>query len=90
MLENTTCLIHIYNEEYLLPFWLYHHKNIFDNILIIDYCSNDKSINLVNKICSNCKIISRKNYMLNSIQINKENKEWKVSGVFISLPNQEV
>jgi len=32
---------HIYNEEYLLPFWLKHHKKIFDHGVIIDNFSTD-------------------------------------------------
>ena len=56
--QKTTCLIHIYNEEYLLPFWLYHHKDMFDDILIIDYRSNDKSIDFCNvSSCNNSKSI---------------------------------
>ena len=32
---KTTLISHIFNEEYLLPFWLRHHKNMFDEIIII-------------------------------------------------------
>ena len=35
-IENNDLFSHIYNEEYLLPFWLNHHKNIFDHGVIID------------------------------------------------------
>ena len=48
-----TCLIHIYNEEYLLPFWLNHHKDIFDDIIIIDYNSTDKSLEICKEISQN-------------------------------------
>jgi hypothetical protein len=43
---NSTVIIHIYNEEYLLPFWLNHHKNIFNHGIIID-----NSINICKEIC---------------------------------------
>ena len=34
---KTTLLTNIYNEEYLLPFWLNHHKDIekgIDDVLV--------------------------------------------------------
>lgn len=38
-MDKITVLMHIYNEEYLLPFWLNHHKNIFDHGVIVNYDS---------------------------------------------------
>jgi hypothetical protein len=35
-----TVISHIFNEEYLLPFWLEHHRTIFDHGIIIDYLIN--------------------------------------------------
>ena len=29
---RTTLLTNVFNEEYLLPFWLEHHKKIFDDM----------------------------------------------------------
>jgi hypothetical protein len=40
---KTTILTNIFNEEYLLPFWLNHHKNMFDKIISIDYHSTKKN-----------------------------------------------
>ncbi len=68
----TTCISHIYNEEYLLPFWLEHHKNIFDNIIIIDYKSTDNSIEICKKICPNIKIITTRNANFGAIEIDQE------------------
>jgi hypothetical protein len=31
-----TLLSHFYNEEYLLPFWIEHHKKQFDYAILID------------------------------------------------------
>ena len=58
---KTTLITLIYNEEYLLPFWLNHHKNLFDDIIIIDYNSTDNSIQICKNICPNVKIITSKN-----------------------------
>ena len=34
---------HFYNEEFLLPFWLQHHKKIFDHGVLFDYDSSELS-----------------------------------------------
>ena len=38
---------HFYNEEYLLPWWLNHHKKYFDYGLMIDYNSPDISVEVI-------------------------------------------
>ena len=54
-------ITHLYNEEYLLPWWLEHHKNLFDNIFVIDYKSTDKSLEIVKDIIPRAKIIQSRN-----------------------------
>lgn len=56
-----TVISHIFNEEYLLPFWLEHHMNIFDHGIIIDYCSTDRSVEIIHKHCPNWEIIKTRN-----------------------------
>jgi len=59
--KKLTVISHIYNEEYLLPFWLEHHSNIFDHGIIIDYCSTDNSIEIIKRFCPTWEIIKTKN-----------------------------
>lgn len=40
-----------YNEEYLLPWWLKHHKDIFEHGVLFNYFSTDKSVSIIKKIC---------------------------------------
>lgn len=56
-----TIISHIFNEEYMLPFWLEYHASIFDNGIIIDYYSTDNSIKIINKICPHWKVIKTVN-----------------------------
>jgi hypothetical protein len=44
-----TVICHFYNEEYLLPFWLKHHRDIFDHGILINYKSTDNSVDLIRK-----------------------------------------
>jgi hypothetical protein len=56
-----TVISHIFNEEYLLPFWLEYHSLIFDHGIIIDYLSTDNSLRIINKFCPHWKIIQTRN-----------------------------
>lgn len=45
-------IIHVYNEEMLLPHWLEHHKNVFSEGIIIDHLSTDKTVEIANDFIS--------------------------------------
>ena len=59
--QTLTVLAYIYNEEYLLPFWLEHHRTLFDHGIIVDYASTDRSMEIVKEMCPLWKIIPSKN-----------------------------
>jgi len=65
MEKKLNVIAHIYNEEYLLPFWLEYHSQIFDNGIIIDYCSTDRSVEIINKFCPTWKVITTRNINAN-------------------------
>lgn len=50
-------IAHFYNEEYLLPFWLNHHKNIFTHGILIDSHSTDKSLEIIKRTVPTWEII---------------------------------
>jgi Glycosyl transferase family 2 len=58
MIMKITCITNIFNEEYLLPFWLEHHKKMFDHGIIVDYGSTDKSLDICRSICPEWTIIN--------------------------------
>jgi hypothetical protein len=64
-------LCHILNEEYLLNWWLHHHKNKFDHGIIIDYGSTDRSIDLVKSITPSWQIVKsvNKNFRAQDIDV---------------------
>jgi hypothetical protein len=47
---KTTVVTHIYNEEYLLPFWIKHHQKYFDHGIILDYNSTDRSQEIAHEL----------------------------------------
>lgn len=80
----STIITNIFNEEYLLPFWLDYHKRIFDHGIIIDYDSTDKSIEIIKTICPTWEIRRTKNLvdgrvLFETYRIEEECKEIEIS-----------
>lgn len=67
-----TIITHFYNEEYLLPWWLEHHKKYFDFGVLIDYQSTDKSVDIIKKICPHWQIVNSKNTDFDSVKLDYE------------------
>lgn len=40
---------HFYNEELLLPFWIDQHRDMFDEALLVNFNSTDRSVDIVRK-----------------------------------------
>jgi hypothetical protein len=87
MLRKKTVISHIYNEEYLLFWWLNHHKNIFDDGILIDYQSTDKSIEICKTICPHWNIVQSVNKDFNAHNVDREVEHYEslVQGWKISL-----
>lgn len=56
-----TVVCHFYNEEFLLPWWLKHHRAIFDHGIMINYASTDRSVELIKEICPHWSIVDSRN-----------------------------
>ena len=52
---------HFFNEEYLLPWWLKHHREIFDHGILIDYHSTDRSVEICRELCPNWEVVTSAN-----------------------------
>lgn len=74
---NRTVLCHFYNEEYLLPWWLQHHKKIFDHGIMIDYGSTDRSRNIIKAICPNWQIVDSRNQYFDSDAVDREVEDYE-------------
>jgi hypothetical protein len=87
----TTLITHIFNEEYLLPFWLHHHKDIFDDLIVVDYNSTDKSIEICKGIWPECTIIQSRNQQFDANEVDKEimDIENNVKGIKMVLNTTE-
>jgi len=67
-----TVICHFYNEEFLLPWWLEHHKHIFDHGIMIDYASTDQSCAMIQNLCPNWEIRPSRNKYFDAKSIDDE------------------
>lgn len=60
--QKTLLITHFYNEEFILPFWIAHHAPMFDEAILIDYQSTDKSCEYIRRFApSSWKIVPSRN-----------------------------
>ncbi len=67
-----TLISHFYNEEYLLPWWLDHHKNNFDHGIMINYFSNDNSVSIIKEMCPDWEIVNTRNQNFDAVLADRE------------------
>lgn len=92
-----TLISHIFNEEYLLPFWLEYHMNMFDHGIIIDYYSTDRSVEIIRKYCPTWEIITTRNinkdgspnFKAEDVDLEVMDIESRISGLRICLNTTE-
>lgn len=86
-----TILSHFFNEEYLLPWWLEHHKKYFDHGILIDYNSTDNSVSIAKEICPGWEVIPSRNKFFGAeiIDIEVMDIESKVEGWKVCLNTTE-
>lgn len=74
-----TVICHFYNEEFLLPWWLKHHKEIFDHGIMIDYASTDRSCELIARICPTWDIVPSRNKFFDGIPVDEEVMDYELT-----------
>ena len=67
-----TIISHFYNEEYLLPWWLEHHKKYFNHGIMINYASTDNSVSIIRQICPDWTVINSRNQFFDAKLIDDE------------------
>lgn len=69
---HATVLCHFYNEEYLLPFWLKHHRALFSHGILIDYHSTDRSVAIIRELCPTWDVRTSRNAMFQADLVDLE------------------
>ena len=63
---------HFFNEEYLLPWWLKHHRGIFDHGILIDYHSTDRSVEICRELVPGWEIVTSENQQFAALKCDFE------------------
>ena len=63
---------HFFNEEYLLPYWLKHHREIFDHGILIDYHSTDRSVDICKELVPDWEIVTSEHQVFSAIMCDFE------------------
>src|SRR5688572_7700041 len=67
-----TVLMHFYNEQYLLPWWLKHHVELFDHGVLIDYASTDESPDICRRLAPHWKLVQSQNAIFDEYDVDYE------------------
>ncbi len=86
-----TLFSHFFNEEYLLPWWLKHHREMFDHGVLFDYHSTDRSRAICKELVPSWEVIPSQNKKFDAIMCDHEimKAEEKVSGFKMALTSAE-
>jgi hypothetical protein len=90
--KMNTVITHFYNEEYLLPWWIKHHRRLFDYGIMINYHSTDRSLEICKELCPpHWKIVNSINENFDAEKCDMEVKfhENSVEGFKIALTTTE-
>ncbi|MBA2125614.1 hypothetical protein DLM45_05165 [Hyphomicrobium methylovorum] len=63
---------HFFNEAYLLPWWLKHHRDIFDHGVLIDYASTDGSADICRSLVPGWEVVQSENASFAAIMCDFE------------------
>jgi hypothetical protein len=65
-------ITHFYNEEYLLPWWLRHHRELFDHGVLIDHGSTDASIDICRELAPEWQIVRSRHIQFDAFLTDHE------------------
>src|SRR5262245_4413723 len=63
---------HFFNEAYLLPWWLRHHRDIFDHGVLIDRYSTDGSADICRELVPSWEVVRSETAQFEAIKCDFE------------------
>jgi len=84
-------ITHIWNEEFLLPWWIRHHQDLADSVTVFDYGSTDRSIEIIKDMAPTWNVLRSRNRSFNPelVDLEVEKHEKKILGWKIALNTSE-
>lgn len=83
----TTLISHIYNEEFLLPFFIDRHYGKFDRGIILDFGSTDQSLNILKEKAPEWTVVDCSDEVFDALKLDDlvHSIEEKTRGVCLAL-----
>lgn len=78
-MDNTTIgmVFHFFNEELLMEGFCRHHKDLFDDVIAINHCSTDRSVEIINEVCPKWVVVNTGLDSFNAGANDREVEYWE-------------
>ena len=63
---------HFFDEEFMLPWWLRHHRELFDHGILIDYASTDRSVEICRELVPEWEVLPSRNEHFSALRCDFE------------------
>jgi nucleoside-diphosphate-sugar epimerase/2-polyprenyl-3-methyl-5-hydroxy-6-metoxy-1,4-benzoquinol methylase len=71
--SKVALISHFYNEEFLLKWWIRQHAPLFDEAILIDYASTDRSLEIIKREApESWKVVKSRNDMFDAEKVDRE------------------
>jgi hypothetical protein len=67
-----TLISHLWNEEFLLPYWLRHYYPLFDHGVLLDYGSTDRSLDIIRELAPRWEVRPSANAWFDARDVDAE------------------
>jgi glycosyltransferase involved in cell wall biosynthesis len=65
-------LCHFLNSEHILPWWIQHHKGIFEYVVMVDHGSTDRSVEIIRSLAPDWEIFKTGTHEFGAIITDQE------------------
>jgi hypothetical protein len=62
---------HFFNENFLLPYWLRHHRRLFDYGILIDYGSSDDSRDIIRDLAPDWEVVPARDPFFGALETDR-------------------
>lgn len=71
-MAKLTVFCHFRNEEFLLPYWIRHHSELFDHGVLVDWGSTDRSAGIARELAPHWDLVSSRNSAFDAARCDQE------------------
>lgn len=76
-MSSLSAIIHLFNESYLLPHWIEHHKGVFKEVIAIDHHSTDNSVEIIKTLAPEYRVVTSRLANFDAVQTDLEVMEYE-------------